>query len=207
MKGLLLKDAYQAWKYYKVFYLVAVVMEVTSIWVNGNLFLVVYPFFLMGMVPFNLMSMDESGKWDIYCGSLPCTRKQIVTGKYLLGIGTALPALGLVILCQALGMSLRGSIRWGELGSFVAVCAVLMLLFPSVSLPLSFRYGTTKGRMIQMILVGAFCGAAALLALAVEDGMPLPGRVGAGALVLGMCGVYGLSWYLSVRFYEKRDLG
>lgn len=208
MKGLLIKDFYQLWRYYKIFYLVAIVMEAASIWIPGNLFVVIYPFFMIGMIPFNLLSMDENSRWEVFCGSLPCTRKQVVTGKYLLGMTTVLPTLALVVLCQSLGMSLNGgSIRWDELGGIVAVCLVAMLLFPSISLPLSFKFGTTKGRVVQMILIGAFCGGIAIFALAVEDRPMLPAEAGTAAILLIMVMVYLLSWCLSIRFYEKRDLG
>ncbi len=208
MKGLLIKDLYQTWRYYKVSYLVVIVMEAASIWAGENLFLVIYPFFMIGMIPFNLLSMDEGSKWEAFCGSLPCTRKQIVTEKYLLGMATVLPALALAIFSQSLRMCINGgSIRWDELGDITAVCLVVMLLFPSISLPLSFRFGTTKGRMVQLILIGAFCGGITIFALAAGDERMLPPVAGTAAILLAMVLVYLLSWYLSVRFYEKRDLG
>lgn len=208
MKGLLIKDFYQSWRYYKIFYLVAIVMEVTSIWAGENLFLVIYPFFMIGMIPYNLLSIDENSKWEVFCGSLPCTRKQIVTEKYLLGMVAVLPALALVILSQSLRMSINGgSIRWGELGGITAVCLVVMLLSPSISLPLCFKFGTTKGRVVQMILIGAFCGGTAIFALSVENHPMLPPVTGTAAILLAMAAVYLLSWHLSIRFYKKRNLG
>ena len=49
MKGLLRKDVYQMWKYYKMYYVLAIIMESASIWASGNLFLAVYPLVLMCM--------------------------------------------------------------------------------------------------------------------------------------------------------------
>lgn len=209
MKGLLLKDAYQAWKLYKVFYLIAVVMEAVSIWVEDmDLFLMVYPFFLVSMIPLNLLTTDEGSKWDVFCGSLPCSRRNVVSGKYLIGILNALPTLGLVAICQGVRMGIRGSFSWGELGTVLLVCVMISMVLPAISLPCAFKFGTNKGRMVQLVLMGVICGGCAALAISLDSGLPelLGGGIG-GAVLLALMGLYALSWYLSVRFYEKRDLG
>lgn len=208
MKGLLLKDIYQMWKYYKIYYILAIIMEVASIWAGKNLFLAVYPLVLMCMVPGNMLSMDESGKWELYCGTLPCTRKQVVTGKYLIGLIIALPVLALVVLCQSLQMSLAGGFSWGGLREILLVCLEMALLMPSISLPLMFKFGTTKSKMVQYIVLGAFISLVTVWTLAMNQDNPhLPTFTGSAPMFLIIAAVYLLSWFLSVRFYEKRDLG
>ena len=208
MKGLLLKDIYQMWKYYKIYYILAIIMEAASIWANGNLFLAVYPMVLMCMVPSNMQTVDESGKWELYCGTLPCTRKQVVTGKYLIGPMIAFPVLVLVAVCQCLQMGLVGSFSWGSLRDVLLVCLTVILLMPAVSLPLMFKFGTTKSRMVQFVVLGFFIAIVTVWTLMMNQDAPyLPVFNKGPETVLVMGVVYFLSWGLSVRFYEKRDLG
>lgn len=208
MKGLLRKDIYQMWKYYKMYYILAIIMEIASIWASGNLFLAVYPLVLMCMVPSNMQTVDESGKWELYCGTLPCTRKQVVTGKYLIGPMMAFPVLVLVAVCQCLQMGLAGNFTWGSLRDVLLVCLTMVLLMPSISLPLMFKFGATKSKMVQFVVLGIFIAVVIIWTLLMNQSNPyLPDLSGGVLPVLVMAVVYLLSWRLSVSFYEKRDLG
>lgn len=207
MKGLLLKDIYQVWKYYKAYYLMAIIMEVASIWVN-NMFLSVYPLMLMSMLPSNMQTMDESGKWELYCASLPCTRRQVVTGKYLIGPIITFPILVLTALCLSLQMDLAGRFSWGELKSMVLTCLEMILVMPGLSLPLMFKFGATKSKMVQFVVLGGFIGVVVVWSILMNDDAASLTVLGGSMLpVLVILAGYLLSWYLSVRFYEKRDLG
>lgn len=207
MKGLLRKDIYQMWKYYKTYYVLAVVMEVASIWTN-NAFLSVYPLMLMCMLPSNVQTIDESGKWELYCASLPCTRRQVVTGKYLIGPIFALPVLMLMVLCMSLQMDLAGRFSWGELKDMLLTCLGMILLMPALSLPLMFKFGATKSKMVQFVVLGGFVGVVVAWSMLMDnDFTSLPALSGSVLPLLIIVLVYLLSWYLSVRFYEKRDLG
>ncbi len=207
MKGLLLKDIYQMWKYYKIYYILAIVMEIASIWAH-NMFLVVYPLMLMCMLPSNMQIIDESGKWELYCGTLPCTRKQVVTGKYLIGLIIAFPVLALVAICQSLQMDLAGRFSWGDLKDVVMICLEMILLMPAISLPLMFKFGATKSKVVQFVVLGGFIGVVVAWSLLMDhDFSSLPVLKGSVLPVLVILVVYLLSWRLSVRFYEKRDLG
>lgn len=207
MKGLLLKDIYQMWKYYKIYYILAVVMEIASIWAH-NMFLVVYPLMLMCMLPSNMQTIDESGKWELYCGTLPCTRKQVVTGKYLIGLIIAFPVLVLVAICQSLQMDLAGRFSWGDLKDVVMICLEMILLMPAISLPLMFKFGATKSKVVQFVVLGGFIGVVVAWSLLMDhDFSSLPVLKGSVLPVLVILVVYLLSWRLSIRFYEKRDLG
>lgn len=207
MKGLLLKDIYQMWKYYKIYYILAIVMEIASIWAH-NMFLVVYPLMLMCMLPSNMQTIDESGKWELYCGTLPCTRKQVVTGKYLIGLIIAFPVLVLVAICQSLQMDLAGRFSWGDLKDVVMICLEMILLMPAISLPLMFKFGATKSKVVQFVVLGGFIGVVVAWSLLMDhDFSSLPVLKGSVLPVLVILVVYLLSWRLSIRFYEKRDLG
>ena len=62
MKGLLLKDAYQAWYYAKMVVVAAVVMMGVGVisMMNGANFFIVYAGFLLGMMPMTLLAYDQT---------------------------------------------------------------------------------------------------------------------------------------------------
>ena len=86
MKGLLLKDLYMAAKYCRSILLVIVVFLSISFLGEDNLIFGFYPCLFCGMIPASLLSYDERSKWNVYCGTLPYTRAQFVSVKYLFGL-------------------------------------------------------------------------------------------------------------------------
>lgn len=207
MKGLLKKDFYQIWGYYKMYFAMTIIMELAAIWAR-NMFFVVYPIVMLCMLPTNLQTLDENGKWDVYCGTLPCTRAQVVTGKYLIGLIVTLPVVVLAVTCQSVGMKMNGMFIWGEVRGLLVSCLGVSLTMPMVSLPLIFKFGAVKSRVVTYVGIAFVVGAVTVLGLMLEsDQMP---ALAPGASILGvalLAGLYLLSWYLSIRFYEKRNLG
>ncbi|NMP37237.1 MAG: ABC-2 transporter permease [Clostridiales bacterium] len=86
MKGLLLKDFYMIGKYCRSFVLILTVFLVVSCFGNDNTFFIIYPVLIAGMIPVTLISYDEREKWHIYSETLPYTRAQFVSVKYLIGL-------------------------------------------------------------------------------------------------------------------------
>lgn len=207
MKGLLIKDIYQTWRYYKVYFVMLIIMEVTAIWAQ-NLFFVIYPIVLLCTIPTNLQTVDENGKWDVYCGTFPCTRAQVVTGKYLIGLIVTLPAAVLAVICQSIGAEINGTFSWIGTGGLLVSCLAVSLVMPMVSLPLVFKFGAVKSKVVIYVGIAVVIGSVTALGLILEnDQMPVLAP-GASVLAVGLLAVlYLLSWRLAIRFYEKRDLG
>lgn len=207
MKGLLKKDFYQIWRYYKVYFVMLIIMEVAAIWAQ-NMFFVIYPIVLLCTIPTNLQTVDESGKWDVYCGTFPCTRAQVVTGKYLIGLIVTLPATVLAVICQSVGMEINGTFSWIGTGGPLVSCLGVSLAMPMVSLPLIFKFGAVKSKVVTYVGIALMIGSVTALGLVLEnDQMPVLAP-GASVLAVGLlAALYLLSWRLSIRFYEKRDLG
>ena len=93
MKGLLLKDWYMVKTYCRAYLLIAVVFIALSFFSDNNMFFVFYPCLLCGMIPVNLLAYDERSRWTQYSGTLPYTKTQIVSGKYLIGLFAQLAIL------------------------------------------------------------------------------------------------------------------
>ncbi|HIR31055.1 MAG TPA: ABC-2 transporter permease [Candidatus Faecousia faecavium] len=207
MKGLLLKDWYMVVKYCKAYLLICLVFIGVSIMSDDNFFFILYPCILCGMIPVTLLGYDERSKWDQYCAALPYTKAQIVSGKYLLGMGTQIGMLLLSAVIQVIRMRVSGAFSWKSFSSILSMLAILSFLTPAISLPPMFRWGVEKGRMAYYISVGLVCGISAFV-VNVSD-ITLLGFLpnSAAMLLLGLASLvaYGISWYLSILFYQKRE--
>lgn len=208
MKGLILKDLYLTWKYYKPYFFIALFFMALSFWTDNNIFMLSYPLMLIGMIPMGLQNIDESYKWDAYCGSLPCTKKQCVTQKYIMGLLFTLPVAVLMLLAKAVGMAIHGDFQWAVLGALALIAWVMGFLMNAVSLPLIFKLGSEKGRVAQYLIIGCFCGLSALIGLGTSREMPTffcSGGVMTVVLAVPLV-LYVVSWFLSIRFYENREI-
>ena len=207
MKGLLLKDWYMIMKYCKAYVLISLVFIGVSIMGDDNFFFILYPCILSGMIPVTLLGYDERSKWDQYCAALPCTKAQIVSGKYLIGMAAQIGMLVLSTVVQGIRTQVKGTFSWESFGSILSMLAAISFLAPAVSLPPMFRWGTEKGRMAYYISVGLICGISAFLVSV--SGITVLGSLPSSTamLLLGLASLvaYGISWYLSILFYQKRE--
>lgn len=207
MKGLLLKDWYMIMKYCKAYVLISLVFIGVSIMGDDNFFFILYPCILSGMIPVTLLGYDERSKWDQYCAALPYTKAQIVSGKYLIGMAAQIGMLVLSTVVQGIRMQVKGTCSWESFGSILSMLAAISFLAPAVSLPPMFRWGTEKGRMAYYISVGLICGISAFLVSV--SGITVLGSLPSSTamLLLGLAALvaYGVSWYLSIVFYRKRE--
>ena len=85
MKGLLRKDLYLMIKYCRLFFILIIVFSFAGAW-NNNLFFALYPITISSIIPVNLLSYDEKSNWSLYACTFPCSRKEIVSSKYILTV-------------------------------------------------------------------------------------------------------------------------
>lgn len=212
MKGLLLKDLYMAAKYCRVYPIIVLVFAAASIFSDGNIFFLFYPILMAGIIPVTLMSYDEKSRWEVYSGAFPYTRKQLVTVKY----GVALLVLGcsvaLIAAVQGIHLVFSAKADWLGYALLLAVMLPLGLFPPCILLPVMFRFGVDKGRIVFYAVIIVVCGAlgalgaldlgtgAAAFLSGLGSGWTIAAVLAAGALLfLG-------SWRLSIHFYQKREL-
>jgi hypothetical protein len=208
MKGLLLKDLYMMVKYCRAYLLIAVVFSAVAFVDSSNLFLVFYPCILCGMIPVNLLAYDERSRWLQYSETMPYTRGQIVSGKYLIGLGAQAAMLIVTGITQAIRMSRDDVFQLKEYLILMILLLVISLLASSISLPFMFKLGVEKGRMAYYIMIGVVCAASVLSAnlLTSEFPIQLQNNWVLPIVCLVGIGIYALSWYLSIFFYKKREL-
>jgi len=208
MKGLLLKDWYLMKKYCRAYLLIAVVFIAVSFVSNDNLFFVFYPCLLCGMIPVNLLGYDERSRWLQYSCTLPYTRMQIVSAKYLIGLLSQVAVLIITGIAQSIKMYIGGGFAPDDFAVLMLLLLSIATFTSSISLPFVFKLGVEKGRMAYYAMVGFVCGASVLAASLLRGQLQMQMRPNMLLIVLTFAGIgaYILSWYLSVVFFKKRDI-
>ena len=208
MKALIYKDLLAVWKYCRTYLLMCAAFLVMSVFVAEYSFLQMYPLILMGTLANTLIAYDERDKWDRQVLTMPITRRQYVTAKYLTGL--ILQGTVLILTAAAHGLQLRlaGGFDWAVFRTDLAMMVVLAVASPSLILPFVFKNGSEKGRLAYLIVLGSIFAVAAAGMILLEkldlldETMALPG---AAALAVAALLLYPASWALSIRWYEKRE--
>ena len=208
MKGLLLKDWYMMRKYCRSYLFLVIIFIAVSFVGDTNLFFIFYPCMLCGMIPVNLLGYDERSRWQQYSETMPYTKSQIVSGKYMIGLCTQITMILVVGIAQAIRMGIGGTLILGEYLVLMMLLLIMSLLASSITLPFMFKLGVEKGRMAYYFMIGVVCAgsiiSSKLISGTFQSEIKLNGILPIICLV-GI-GIYVLSWYLSIVFYKKREL-
>ena len=200
MKGLLLKDYYMTVKYCRMLILMVLIFAAVSA-VSNSIFLISYPFIIAGVLPVSLYAYDEKSGWCSYADAMPYSRAQQVSAKYI----SALVFICLVMLICTVGKALTGDSFIEDFSLLVMLCGT-GLLSAAVLLPFVLKFGSEKGRWAYYPVIMIAC----VIAAAVFDtgsavALELTGTAVA-CILAGCVLLFGLSWLLSIKIYEKREL-
>lgn len=203
MKGLITKDLYMTVKYCKIFFLIEIVFIVSAFLSADNMMFMMFPILFTGVIPITLLSYDERCGWNVYSGTLPYSKTQIVSAKYLtglmLGIFTSVVILGIMLIrMNTLGEAdLAGAIA--DVGTMLAVS----LVFPALCLPFCFRFGTEKGRIVYYIVIFLVMAGATSIINTDNGSIDISGIIPIipAAVVL----LYIVSWVISVSLYKGKN--
>mgnify|MGYP004464916803 FL=1 len=209
MKGLLLKDGYQTVSQMKTMYLTVVVVLVVWMFSTSDsyAFPISYAAIFLGVLPVNLLGYDQNSGWVEYSLTLPVSKKVLVAEKYLVGLlcaaaSVVISGLFAVILSLRKGAALDGTALF-----FVGDGVNIILLMNSISLPLMYRFGAEKARMIYILTFagfGALIAGGGVLAEEFQTNGRFQASIGLGAaLFVVVLVLYVLSWRLSVAWYGK----
>lgn len=207
MRGLLLKDLYNMWKYCKSFLLIILVFTGMSFVNEGNAFYVFYPIIMISLIPISLLAYDEREHWDAYCMTLPVKRNTCVSVKYIEsltgGIVMALVTMTITVIQGHTPMNL------GTVGENVIMMIAIALIPPAIILPINFLLGTTKARISQIVVVAILVGCSSIFVIE-EDitwlGEIMNSSAFTGILLAAAVAIFTVSWRVSLIFYSKRDI-
>lgn len=202
MKGLLLKDWYVLSRQMKVFGVMIVIFALMP-GMSMTAFAVMYA----SMLPYSSLAYDERSKWEMLAGMLPYKTKEIVLSKYVLGWITTGCAAVLALIAQlVIGFSGTGITSEDLWTTGLTFCMAMIIM--AITLPMVFRFGVEKGRMLFLVLfVFIMVGTVSLTQGLIEAGS-------FSAQQLLSIGVWAplaavvfqvVSIAVSTRFYQKRS--
>ena len=207
MKGLLVKDFYLICKYCRAFILIIAVFVGVFIVSDGSVFFVSYPCIISGLLPITLIAYDEQDKWDAYAGGLPYTKTQLVSGKYMIGLGMSVLVVVVIAVAEAFRMyASHVFVISSYLGLLLPLFSV-SLLAPALALPFVFKFGAEKGRIIYYaMLIILTCVGSAVFVRTGTNITVFASNAGIYSVLAASIFLYAVSWLLSVYFYKKREI-
>lgn len=195
-------------KYCRAYIFITTIFVLVAFFETDVRFFIFYPCILCGMIPVTLMGYDEKNRWLQYSATLPYTRKQIVSEKYLLGVIIQIIIMTFICVTQGLGMYLNGSLEMEN------IIVLFLMLIPvgsigaSISVPFIFKYGVEKGRSAYYIMVGVVCACCVIASNVFKTLTTITVKVNIILSVVAIIGIgmYILSWYSSVLIFQKKEL-
>lgn len=196
----------QSCKIYFIIDLIFIAMSFAlSSTVNASFMFLIFPVIISGQLSINLLSFDEKSKWTKYSGALPYSAGQIVSAKYLFSIiFVAVTTLVMFLVLDIYANTIGGVVLSGAGVLFGGVC-ISSFLVTAVSLPLCFKFGTEKGRIIFFMVM--FAGAFTLLSF-VEKLYAIIMQITyiVWIIIPAVAALYALSWFISVAIYSKHEV-
>lgn len=151
MKGLILKDLLNMKSSLKMFTLMVVIYAVVFIPQGNSSFMAGFTILISTILIVTTMAYDDTAKWDKYALTMPLTRKDIVLSKYLVMICfSVIGAVVGVVFTLVAGIFQK---NLDVLATLLQVGIILSvaLIFGSLLLPLMYKFGVEKARLIMIL--------------------------------------------------------
>lgn len=188
-----------------------IILTIAGIWdVN-----VLAAFFAMiiSMLPYTIFALDHASKWDIYAITFPLSRRKIVLSRYLTLLVVLVFAFLIAGITGIFSMIQGVDIIVSLLSAFVV--QIYAVIFNSLMLPLLYRFGAERARIVFFGVFGGIVlltllayyllgGVSTLEALFVALSHIPPGVLIIGAVLLCAAVLFG-SYRVSVFFYEQKE--
>ena len=217
MSGLIVKDFLILRKTLRSYLLIlAIYVAVAFLGYWPDSFVGGFMMVMVAMLPMNVFAYDKQAKWDVYGLSLPVGRTKTVAARYLaVLIMFAASAVLTTVLGVALNIAGRMEERLEEYLLSCAICVVIAMLINAVMLPLLYKFGPERARIMLFGVMGV------IALVAVVFLIPLGGlewlksldaptleqiaAVPVAAVIAGLV-LLVLSFLLSRHFYGAKDV-
>lgn len=216
MKGLIYKDFALVGRQFKLVVLYILVFGVVFMGIMENVsFALSFISLMIFMLSINCFAYDEQASFDKFVAASPLPKRAVVLARYLSSLLLWIVGTAAITLVGFLVQTVRAGGRipdWsGEL-PILGLSAAMVLVFMAVLFPILYRFGSTKSRIVLLLVccvpVVALNSVAGILQDAefVPPVLPpaflstLPVFI-AAILLLGLL----LSFSLSVRILERKE--
>ncbi len=217
MKGLLKKDWYMLLKIGKLYLIFDLIYAAWAAVADQTMICAMINVIFGSMIVKTLMAYEEQSKWDTFAVNLPISEKTLVREKYLMGFVCILAINLITFLVLWFMRTFFHKNMSIPLLPFFFLYFVFGMLYVAFQLPVLFKYGTVKGRLVYMVVVALGAGVAGGVNTLFLAGMEKTGELSkltltpgqltlaAVALTIITAAVIMLSMELSARIYKKKE--
>ena len=217
MTGLILKDFLILRKTLRSYLLMlAIYVAVAFLGYLSASFVGGFMMVMVSMLPMNVFAYDKQAKWDVYGLSLPVGRTKTVAARYLaVLIMFAASAVLTTVLGVALNIAGRMEERLEEYLLSCAICVVIAMLINAVMLPLLYKFGPERARIMLFGVMGVIALVAVVFLIPLGGlewlkslDAPTLEQIAAVPVAAVIAGVVllVLSFLLSRHFYGAKDV-
>lgn len=124
--------------------------------------------FMSFMFLISTFSYDDFNNFNAFAVTLPCKRDDIVKSKYLTGLILLITSTilgGIISITTGL---LNNEINWSETFSSLTGCIFTILILMSLMMPIIYKFGSEKGRILLFSLSFIFVGVITLIARLID---------------------------------------
>lgn len=200
MKGLILKDFYTLISYCKINLIVSPFLILAGV-VDDTEFTLLWGLMILNLLPITLLAYNEKEKWYEYCDTLPVTRADMVSSIYIIS-GCIWAASAVICIIAVIARALIGGVAVDYKvimdGLDLAKSTSVTTGFTAICLPVLYKFGVEKGRIISILAVGALFGL-----LALKSGNTINLSVYAPLVALLF---FGASWIISDKIFSHKEL-
>ncbi len=220
IKGLIVKD-FQTLNSYKTTILFMILIFIVCSFLNNNLinFLPVYMTLCFGMIAISSFSYDNLAKTDRYLLTFPINKKDIVKARYIYILlftllGSLLGLLiSIIIQCIKTGDMINKEFLNNTLAIIVGSFSAMMFL-EAFQIPIMYRFGAEKGRIIQMVMIVALMIGISLITttlmkivnISLDSFIIMLKDYLMAVLGITIIITYILSFIISSKIYERKEI-
>ena len=143
MKGIVIKDLLALKSSMKTVVLIVILFGVMGA-KSGSAYMSTFASVYAAILPMTCMAFDERSRFNRYAVIMPVNLRDVVLSKYVVGLILAVAATAVATAMTALS--------GGSIGETVAASIAIPMVYHSLLLPLMFKFGVEKSRII--ILAG-----------------------------------------------------
>jgi len=206
MKGLIIKDLLNLKKNFSAILTLVIFYAFIAYTSEDSSVLIGMITMMLTMMTITSIAYDDLAKWDKYALAMPISRKDIILSKYILLIMLDMIGIAISIVITFIITKLKGSdVNYLLIISY-SIFAV-SLIFGCIILPLIFKFGVEKSRLMMM---GVFAVPVAVTYILYKMGLKLPGEeffcnlLKSSSLLLLV--VLFISYTISYTIYKKKDM-
>lgn len=200
MLGTIIKDLKNIFGQFIYYFVLMVVFMVVSVITKNIYYYMGAIVFFCVAVPLSALAYDEKDNWDKFALASGVTRNQLAVSRYLLGLLIFLPMWAISFILVAAG----GMWNIENLSVLLSYGGIALLTI-DVILPVIFKIGVEKGRLVYILTILVVISLSALLGFLVESiGGASVLYSSVAVLALGIAGFF-LSLKIACGIYKKKD--